>query len=93
MTHPLVDELLTLMGKPGDVQQHFEQWRERCEAALDEMTEADARAFLETLQPLLQENRALFERESKTLLATLVKGHDNPKRKAAAKQYTDTGKL
>lgn len=93
MSHPLIQELLTLLGQPGDVRQHFIQWRERCEQALADMPEDDARAFLETLQPLLQKNRSLFEQESQSLLDDLVQGQPNPKSQAAAKRYKDTGQL
>lgn len=93
MAHPLTQELLVLLGQPGDVKQNFAQWRERCEQALAEMPDDEARAFLESLQPLLQENRALFEQESQSLLDDLVQGQASPKGKAAAKHYKDMGKL
>lgn len=93
MAHPLIQELLVLLGQPGDVKQHFAQWRKRCERALAEMPEQDARAFLEALQPLLQKNRALFEQESQSLLDDLIQGQPSPKGKAAAKHYNDMGKL
>lgn len=92
-SHPLTRELSDLVVRPGRFKAEYPAWRERCATELQHLSPADARALLEELQTLIQENRSLFEKESEEILGELVDQRQPQGQAAKARRYKDIGKL
>lgn len=90
----LLSDLDRLLVQPDRLAASLPAWREDVEAALPDMTQEEATTLLSEAQRVLDENRSLFEKESHTLLSTLVEVHGG--RKSAQKranQYRDIDQL
>ncbi|WP_146171266.1 hypothetical protein [Saccharospirillum sp. MSK14-1] len=90
---PLIEELLSILGQPDNINAHFKNWRQRCAQHLQSLPESKRRSWLENVQRILAENRALYTEESQVIFDTLVQTPPSPRRKAQAKRYRTVGDL
>lgn len=93
MAHPLVQELVNLLGQRDNLNPAFDQWRQRCARELRNLPADQRSALVTQLQEILTENRALFEQESQAIFDTLVEAPPSPRKKAQAKRYRTIGDL
>ncbi|WP_108124488.1 hypothetical protein [Saccharospirillum mangrovi] len=87
MSHPLIEQLIALMGQSGNPAPAFEQWRQKCARELNRLAEPKRRELIEQLQQVLAENRQLFQQESQHIINELVQTPPSPLKEAQAKHY------
>lgn len=88
----LINDLKRLINNPSTMSHELQNWQWECENLIRELPEDDARQLLREVQQLVNENRRLFEQESRSILETLKNPGKHPS-SDRARRYKDIGNL
>lgn len=91
--HILITRLQAILEQPDRLSVTLPAWQEEMAEALQALPQTRAEALLAEVQAVIQENRTLFEKESLSILNTLVQQPNAARTKAKAGRYKDVGKL